>query len=164
MQAGRLRAQGGGTLATVQRFSLDADYQLWFSPPELALNATLSGAHYAPARALPAQLLPLVPADQQPTVRYFVPASFVQACAGGRFNMRYATAYTARVRPFASAELCANSISGRGYDLTAGLARPIVGPDHLSLSVTLESDIGTHSGRTAEVMLRYRHYFTPTSS
>jgi tetratricopeptide (TPR) repeat protein len=162
LQAGRLRAQGGGGLGAVQRFSLDADYQLWFSPPAFALSASLSGAHYAPAASLPAQLSPLVPADQEPTVGFFVPKSFVQACAGGQFNMRYATAYTARWLPFAGADLCANSVSGQGYDLTAGFATPVSGPDHLSLRLNLENDVGTHSGRTAGVMLRYRHYFTPT--
>ncbi|MBW4051821.1 MAG: tetratricopeptide repeat protein [Proteobacteria bacterium] len=162
LQAGRLRAQGGGTLGSVQRFSLAGDYQLWFSPPDFALNASLSGAHYARAASLPTQLTPLVPADETPTVGFFVPDSFVQACAGGHFNMRYTTAYTPQLRPYASASLCANSVSGQGYDLTAGIATPVSGPDHLSLTLNLENDVGTHSGRTAGVMLRYRHYFTST--
>jgi predicted Zn-dependent protease len=162
LQAGRLRAQGGGGLGTVQRFSLEGDYHLWLSPPDFALDASLSGAHYAPDAALPTQLVPLVPAGQDPTVDFFVPASFVQACAGGHFNMRYATVYAAQLRPYASADLCDNSVSGRGYDLTAGIATPVSGPDHLSLTVNLESDVGTHSGRTAGVMLRYRHFFIPT--
>jgi predicted Zn-dependent protease len=162
LQAGRLRAQGGGGLGTVQRFSLDADYRLWLSPPDFALDASLSGAHYARDASLPARLVPLVPAGQDPTVGFFVPASFVQACAGGHFNMRYATVYTPELRPYASADLCDNSVSGRGYDLTAGIATPVAGPDHLSLTLNLESDVGTHSGRTAGVMLRYRHFFIPT--
>ncbi|MGC8522160.1 MAG: tetratricopeptide repeat protein [Steroidobacteraceae bacterium] len=162
VQAARLRAQGGGALGTVQRFSLAADYQLWFSPPEFALSASVSGAHYSHAAHLPAQLLPLVPRELRPTVGFFVPQSFVQACAGGHFNMRYETAFAAQLHPYASAELCANSVSGQGYDLTAGVAMPVFGADHLSLSVTLQNNVGTHSGRTAGLMLRYRHYFTPT--
>jgi polysaccharide biosynthesis protein PelB len=162
LAAGWLRAQGGGALAAVQRFSLDAGYQLWFTPPDFALDATLSGAHYARAAALPAQLLPLVPAEQAPTVGFFVPRSFVQACAGGHFNMQYATGYTMLLQPYASAELCDNSVSGRGYGLTAGVATPISGPDHLAVTFDLQNDVGTHSGRTAGVMLSYRHYFTPT--
>lgn len=160
LQSGWLRAQGGGALASVQRFTLAGDYQLWFSPPDFALNASLSGAHYARAASLPAQLTPLVPVGAAPTIGFFVPDSFVQACAGGHFNMRYATAYTPQLRPFASANLCANSVSGQGYDLTAGVATPVSGPDHLSLTLNLENDVGTHSGRTAAVILRYRHYFT----
>jgi hypothetical protein len=162
LQAGRLRAQGGGTLGSVQRFSLAGDYQLWFSPPDFALDASLSGAHYARAASLPAQLTPLVPAEESATVGFFVPDSFAQLCAGGHFNMRYATTYTPLLRPYAGADLCDNTVSGRGYDLTAGVATPVSGPDHLSLSVNLENDVGTHSGRTAGVMLRYRHYFTST--
>lgn len=161
LQAGRLRAQGGGTLGSVQRFSLVADYQLWFSPPDFTLDASVSGAHYSRAARLPAQLQPLVPAQEAPSVDFFVPASFVQACGGGHFNMRFATAFTAQVRPFASADLCANTVSGQGYDLTAGIAMPVSGAGHLSLSLNLENNVGTHSGRTAGVMLRYRHYFTP---
>ncbi len=162
LQAGRLRAQGGGALGSVLRFSLAGDYQLWFSPPDFALNASLSGAHYARAASLPAQLTPLVPTDEAPAIGFFVPDSFVQACAGGHFNMRYTTAYTPQLRPYASADLCANSVSGQGYDLTAGVATPVSGPDHLSLTLNLENDVGTHSGRTAGVILRYRHYFTST--
>lgn len=162
LAAERLRAQGGGALGAVQRFSLDGDYPLSFSPPEVTLDVSLSGAHYERAAHLPVQLLPLVPAGQRAAVAFFVPESFVQACGGGHLNLQYATAYTTRWRPFAGADLCANSVSGRGYDLTAGIATPVSGPDHLSLSLNLESNVGTHSGRTTEVLLRYRHYFTPT--
>jgi polysaccharide biosynthesis protein PelB len=162
LQAGWLRAQGGGALGTAQRFSLEGDYQLWLSPPDLTLHASLSGAHYERAAALPAQLLPLVPADRTAATDFFIPDSFVQVCGGGHFNMQYATAFTARLRPFADAELCANSVSGQGYDLTAGAAMPVFGSDHLSLSLNLENNVGTHSGRTTGAMLRYRHYFTPT--
>ena len=162
VQAGELRAQGGGALGTVQRFSLGADYRLWFAPPDFTLQASVSGAHYAPAAHLPAQLRTLVPTDLRPTVGFFVPQSFVQACAGGHFNLRDRHAFVARLRPFASADLCANSVSGPGYDLDAGIATPVFGADHLSLSLTLQNNVGTHSGRTAGVMLRYRHYFSST--
>ena len=161
LEAGRLRAQGGGALGTVQRFSLEGDYQPWLSPPEFTLDASLSGAHYERAGELPAQLLPLVPAGERTTVAFFVPASFVQACGGGHVNMGYETAYTPRLRPYAGADLCTNSVSGRGYDLTAGIATAVSGADHLSLSLDLENNVGTHTGRTTEALLRYRHYFTP---
>jgi polysaccharide biosynthesis protein PelB len=162
LEAGRLRAQGGGPLGTVQRFSLEGDYELWLSSPELALDASLSGAHYARAAHLPGQLLPLVPAGQRAAVAFFVPDSFVQACGGGHFDLQYQSAYTPQLRPYAAADLCANSVSGRGYDLTAGIAAAVLGADHLSLSLDLENNVGTHSGRTTEALLRYRHYFTPT--
>ncbi|MGH8289753.1 MAG: tetratricopeptide repeat protein [Steroidobacteraceae bacterium] len=161
LQAGRLRAQGGGALGTVQRFSLEGDYQPWLSPPEFTLDASLSGAHYERAGQLPAQLLPLVPAGQRTAVAFFVPVSFVQACGGGHVNLGYETAYTPQLRPYAGADLCTNSVSGRGYDLTAGIATAVSGADHLSLSLDLENNVGTHSGRTTEALLRYRHYFTP---
>ncbi len=162
LQAGWLRAQGGGGLGTAQRFSLDGDYRLWLSPPDFTLHASLSGAHYERATDLPAQLLPLVPADRTAATDFFVPDSFVQVCGGGHFNMQYATSFTARLRPYADAELCANSVSGQGYDLTAGAAMPVFGSDHLSLSLNLADNVGTHSGRTTGAMLRYHRYFTPT--
>ncbi|MEJ2380270.1 MAG: tetratricopeptide repeat protein [Gammaproteobacteria bacterium] len=162
LEAGRLRAQGGGKLGAVQRFSFAADHRLWLSPPDLTLHASLSGAHYNRAARLPDRLASLVPAGQTPAVDFFVPASFVQACGGGHFNLQYETTYTARLRPYAGVDLCANSVSGQGYDLTAGIAMPVLGPDHLSLSLNLQSNLGTRSGRTTAVMLRYRHYFTPT--
>ena len=162
LEAGRLRAQGGGALGTVQRFSLDGDYLLWLSPPDLTLHASLSGAHYDRAADLPSQLQPLVPADRTAATDFFVPDSFVQICGGGHFNMQYATTFTARLLPYADADLCANSMSGEGYDLTAGAAMPVLGSDHLSLSLSLENNVGTHSGRTTAATLRYRRYFTPT--
>lgn len=162
LQAGWLRAQGGGALGTVQRFSLEGNYRLWLSPPEFTLDASLSGAHYRRAGHLPAQLLPLVPAGQSAAVAFFVPASFLQACGGASFDLQYQTAYTPQLRPYAAASLCVNSVSGRGYNLTAGIATPVFGADHLSLSLNLENNVGTHSGRTTEALLRYRHYFTPT--
>lgn len=162
VQAGQLRAQGGGALGTVERFSLATEYRLAFAPPGLTLEASVSGAHYAPAAHLPAQLRPLVPTDLRPTVGFFVPQSFVQACAGGHFNMRYGRVFAERLHPYASAAVCANSVSGQGYDLSAGVATPVFGADHLSLSLTLQNNVGTHSGRTEGLMLRYRHYFSPT--
>lgn len=162
LQAGRLRAQGGGNLGTVQRFSLEGDYRLWFAPPDLALQASLSGAHYDRAANVPAPLLPLLPADRAASVTFFVPDSFVQVCGGAHFNTRYESEFTARLRLYADADLCANSVSGQGYDLTAGSAMPLFGSDQLSLSLNIQSNVGTHSGRTTVAMLRYRHYFTPT--
>jgi predicted Zn-dependent protease len=162
LQAGWLRAQGGGSLGLAQRFSLDGDYQLRLSPPDLTLHASLSGAHYARAAHLPEQLLPLEPSGRIAPTDFFVPDSFVQVCGGSHFNMQYAAAFTGRLRPYADAELCANSVSGEGYDLTAGAAMPLFGSDHLSLRVDLESNVGTHSGRTAGAMLSYHRYFTPT--
>lgn len=162
LQAGWLRAQGGGALGTVQRFSLDGDYRLWVAPPDLTLDASLSGAHYDRAADLPGQLLSLVPAGRTAATDFLVPDSFVQVCGGGRFNMQYASGFTARLRPYADAQMCANSVSGQGYDLTAGAAMPLFGSDHLSLSLNLENNVGTHSGRTAGAMLSYHRYFTPT--
>ncbi|MGH8319992.1 MAG: tetratricopeptide repeat protein [Steroidobacteraceae bacterium] len=162
LQAGRLRAQGGGTLGAVQRFSLEGDYQLWLSRPEFTLDASVNGAHYERDGQLPVQLLSLVPAGQRQAVAFFVPESYVQACGGGHFDLQYQTDYTPQFRPYAAADLCANSVSGRGYDLAAGIATPVFGADHLSLSLNLENNVGTHSGRTTEALLRYRHYFTPT--
>ncbi len=159
---GQLRAQGGGALGIARRFALDADYQLWFAPPDFTLHASVSGAHYDPAAAVPSQLDALVPSGETPAVDFFVPASFTQACGGAHFNMQYETLYTARPRPYASADFCANSVDGPGYDLTAGLALPVLGPDHLSLSLMLGNNVGSQGGRTESVMLRYRHYFSPT--
>lgn len=120
----------------------------------------MGGAHYSRTSTLPIQLDALVPFGQAPAVSFFVPESFVQACAGGNFNMQYEADYTGRLRPYASANLCANSVSGIGYDLTAGVAVPVLGPDHLSLSLHLDDNVGTRTGRSTEVILRYRYYFT----
>jgi len=159
--AGRLRAQGGGALGNVQRFLLAASHKFWLAQPDFSLRVSLSGAHYTHATVFPRQLAPLMPAGQTPAVSFFIPASFVQSCIGGHFNLQYETGYSGHWYPYASSNLCFNSVSGIGYDLSAGVGLPVLGPDHLSLSINLDDNVGTQAGRSTRVVLRYRYYFAP---
>ncbi len=160
LTAARLRAQGGGALGSVQKAALSLDHKLWFTPPDFTLTASVSAAHFHRATRLPAQLAPLIPTGQTPDIGYFVPASYAQACAGGSFNMRYQTGYAGQWRPYASASACTNSAYGTGYELQAGIALPVTGPDHLSLSLALGRSVGPQQGTNASVVLRYRYYFS----
>ena len=159
LTAARLRAQGGGALGSMQKADLNLVHKLWFTPPDFSIEGSLSAARYQPASRLPAQLASLVPAAQTPGIGYFVPVSYTQACVGGSFNMQYQTGYAAQWRPFARAFGCSNSAYGLGYELQAGMALPVAGPDHLSLSFSLGRSVGPRSGSYASIMLDYRYYF-----
>lgn len=156
---GQLRAQGGGALGSMQKADLNLEHKLWFAPPDFTLEGSLSAARYQHASRLPAQLASLVPANQTPAVGYFVPVSYTQACVGGSFNMQYQSGYAAQWRPFARAYGCENSAYGLGYELQAGIALPVAGPDHLSLGFSMGRSVGPRSGSNASIMLDYRYYF-----
>lgn len=161
LSAGRLRAQGGGALGSVQRFSLELDRQLGLTLLGLTANLSVSGAHFSRAANLPQQLDVLVPVSQAPTTGFFVPDSYAQTCAGVHFDMAYVATYTAFLRPYSAADVCANSINGFGYELNTGLSTPVVGDDNLSLGLDLSNNLGTRNGLSLIVALSYRYYFTP---
>ncbi|APZ43393.1 tetratricopeptide repeat protein [Acidihalobacter ferrooxydans] len=159
--AAQLYAQGGGALGNAQTATLTLRHKFWFAPPDFTLDASLSGARYQRATRLPPQLAALVPGGQTPDVAFFVPGSYVQACIGGSFNTHYQTDYAAKLRPFASASVCANSAYGAGYDLQGGFALPLLGPDHLAVNAGISSNFGTQNSPTAQIGLSYRYYFVP---
>lgn len=158
---GEYRAQGGGYLGGITALSLDVEHRLWLSPPSLRISASLSGARFRRAARLPAQLAALVPAGETPDVGFFIPRDYAQACVGGGFNDRYQQDYTPLLRPFASANVCANSDYGPGYLATAGVALPVAGPDHLALSLQLGTNLGATGSTTQTLTLSYHYYFKP---
>lgn len=161
LSAGRFKAQGGGTLGNVQRFSVEMNRQLGLTPLGLAADLSVSGAHFNRASNLPAQLDTLVPATQTPTTSFFVPGSYAQTCAGAHFNMAYRQTYSAYLRPYSAADVCANSVNGFGYELNTGISTPVIGDDNLSMGLDLSNNLGTRNGLSLIVALSYRYYFTP---
>lgn len=161
LSAGRFRVQGGGSLGTYFHFALNGNYRLWFTPPDYTLDLSVSGRQYHPSISLPTQLDQLVPAGTAPTVGFFIPQSYLQACAGGQFNTRFIQSYAGQLRSFAAMSICANSVIGAGYNLEAGVALPALGPDHLSLVLNLGNNFGASRGKMVQLDLKYQYFFSP---
>ncbi len=157
----RLRAQGGGRLGKRQSLDLHYRHKLWLAPPDFTLIATATDARYQAAGSLPAGLLRLVPAGQTADIGYFVPRSYLQACVGAGFNEDYRDQWSGQLRLFGTASVCDNSVSGPGASVDAGLAIPVLGPDHLSLGLGFTNNTGATRSRSLSVSANYRYYFTP---
>ncbi len=157
----RLRAQGGGRLGNRQSLDLQYRHKLWLAPPDFSLVATVTDARYQAAGSLPANMLRLLPTGQPADISYFVPRSYVQACLGAGFNENFREAWSGQLRPFGTVSLCHNSISGLGASVDAGLAAPVLGPDHLSLGLGFTNNTGATSSRSLSILVNYRYYFTP---
>ena len=156
----KLYAQGGGALGNAQTATLSLRHKFWFAPPDFTMEISLEAARYRHAERLPSQLAKLVPAGQTPDVGFFVPDSYVQTCIGGSFNTHYRTDYAGEFRPFASLGLCANSVYGPGYSVQGGFALPLIGPDHLSLSLSVDNGLTGGNNPNARLTVAYRYYFT----
>lgn len=157
----RLRAQGGGRLGNRQSLDLQYRHKLWLAPPDFTLLATATDARYQAAGSVPGSLLRLLPTGQTANIGYFVPRSYVQACVGAGFNEQFRDEWSGQLRLFGTASLCHNSISGPGASADAGLATPVIGPDHLSLGLGMTNNTGATSSRSLSILVNYRYYFTP---
>ncbi len=158
---GRLRAQGGGWLGNRQSLDLEYRHKLWLAPPDFTLIATATDARYQRAPSVPNALLQLVPAGQPADTSFFVPRSYAQACVGVGFNEDFLEAWSDQLRLFGHASACHNSVSGPGASVNAGVATPVLGPDHLSLGLGYSSNTGATSSQSLSAFLNYRYYFTP---
>lgn len=157
----RLRAQGGGRLGNRQTVDLQYRHKLWLAPPDFTLVATATDARYQAAGSLPTNMLRLLPTGQPADIGYFVPRSYVQACLGAGFNENFREEWSGQLRPFGTASVCHNSVSGLGASVDAGLATPVIGPDHLSLGLGFTNNTGATSSRSLSILVNYRYYFTP---
>ena len=158
---GRLRAQGGGWLGNRQGLNLEYRHKLWLAPPDFTLIATATDARYQRAPSVPNALWHLVPAGQPVDTGFFVPRSYAQACVGVGFNEDFLDTWSDQLRLFGHASACHNSVSGPGAAVQAGVATPVLGPDHLSLELGYASNTGAISSQSLSAFLNYRYYFTP---
>lgn len=160
-QVAQFRAQGGGYLGARQ--SLDLGYQraLWLAPPSIALIASVSESRYQRARHLPVALRRLIPVGAAYDTSFFIPRSFTQACLGAGVNEDAREGWRGSLMPYASAGICSNSVAGTGFNVTAGLVTPVLGPDRLGLDLGFSNNTGPQASRTLTASLSYRYYFTP---
>ncbi|MHB1752896.1 MAG: hypothetical protein ACYCTF_09430 [Acidiferrobacter sp.] len=154
------RGQGGGDLGTGLITSLGYDHKIWRSYPDITVDAALSFAHYRAAQTLPSDLVPLLPAGST-GLGPFALQSYAQAGVGIHFGDRYRRHYSPDLRPFLDLDVFEDSITHAGYDVTVGLATPVIGPDHLAIYyMRSQGGIGIEN-RLQAVGLRYSYHFKP---
>ncbi len=157
----QLRAQGGGALATGMIAAFHYDHKIFLSYPDITVGGALSFAHYhAASGALPEALVPLLPPGGG-GIGFFVPRSYAQAGVDVHFGETYQRHYAPDLRPFLDLEVFDNSITHAGYDLSIGVATPIVGPDHLAVYYTRSQGGVGIENRLQAVGVRYDYHFKP---
>lgn len=113
---------------------------------------SLSGSDLGVLRYFPAGTTDLTAADLLPrSYRYYG----IQL----NLNTRFEQGYTRALRPYASVSLTRHSELGAGYGLHLGLARSVLGNDHLSLSWGLGKAGRETPGLSREIQLTYRYHF-----
>ena len=153
--------QGGGALATGLIAALHYDHKIFVSYPDVTVGAAVSWAHYrAAAGPLPEDLAPLLPPGES-GIGFFVPQSYVQAGLDVHFGETFRRHYARGLRPFMNLEVFDNSVTHAGYDVTAGVATPIIGPDHLAVYYTRSQGGVGIENRLQAVGLRYDYNFKP---
>ena len=156
----QLQAQGGGALASGVIASFHYDHKIFLSYPDITVGGALSFAHYRAAGGpLPEALEPLLPPSGG--IGFFVPQSYAQAGLDVHFGETYRRHYAPGLRPFLDLGVFDNSVTHAGYDLSVGVAMPIVGPDHLAVYYTRsQGGIGIEN-RLQAVGMRYDYHFKP---
>ncbi len=157
----QLQAQGGGALATGVIASFHYDHKIFLSYPDVTVGSALSFAHYRAASGpLPEALVPLLPPGGG-GIGFFVPQSYAQAGLDVHFGETYRRHYAPGLRPFLDLEVFDNSVTHAGYDLSVGVATPIVGPDHLAVYYTRSQGGVGIENRLQAVGMRYDYHFKP---
>ncbi len=156
----QLRGQGGGALATGVIASFHYGHKIFLSYPDITVGAALSLAHYRAASGpVPQALVPLLPPGDG--IGFFVPQSYAQAGLDVHFGEAYRRHYAPSLRPFLDLEVFDNSVTHAGYDLSVGVATPIVGPDHLAVYYTRSQGGVGIENRLQAVGMRYDYHFKP---
>ena len=157
----QLQAQGGGALATGVIASFHYDHKIFLSYPDVTVGSALSFAHYRAASGpLPEALVPLLPPGGG-GIGFFVPQSYAQAGLDVHFGETYRRHYAPGLRPFLDLGVFDNSVTHAGYDLSVGVATPIVGPDHLAVYYTRSQGGVGIENRLQAVGMRYDYHFKP---
>ena len=157
----QLQAQGGGALASGVIASFHYDHKIFLSYPDITVGGALSFAHYRAASGpLPEALVPLLPPGGG-GIGFFVPQSYAQAGLDVHFGETYRRHYAPGLRPFLDLEVFDNSVTHAGYDLSVGVATPIVGPDHLAVYYTRSQGGVGIENRLQAVGMRYDYHFKP---
>lgn len=123
-------AQGGGDLGESTTLTLGWRYQL---NADLSLNARVVQLQSDSESALPAQLLPVLPAGAAPSPALFVPTEYLLGGLGLAWGEAAEYGYQRRWRGFGSVGVTYDDIVDVGYEARLGVLGPVLGRDRLRL-------------------------------
>ena len=171
--AQRYQLQRGERVGAGSQWSLEAVHTVRTELPDLEFSGFLTGFRFRSRAELDiANLVWLTPPqvlaqaaelDPEPAAQLlqdnFVPRNYTNFGLRVSTGVLVRTEYTRALRPFASAGLNRNSVSGNGYSLLLGFAGSIVGSDHFQFGFQLDKGGSGAFDRTREIGLSYRLHF-----
>lgn len=128
----RLLSQDGSTLGTGTVWSLEAAHRLRLEYPDVTLKALATVSDWRARPVADGAVAPRVPASVGDPTAAVIPAASSEVAAGVSIGDSVAQTYSRALRPFAEALLRANSVTGAGWSLRAGLTTSLLGTDRLS--------------------------------
>ncbi|MFO0460179.1 MAG: tetratricopeptide repeat protein [Burkholderiales bacterium] len=134
-----LMSQDGSTLGTGTVWTLGASHRVRMEYPDLTLKAIATVSDWRARTVADTLVAPRVPAEAGDPTRAVVPAASSEVAAGVSFGESVAQTYSRAIRPFGEVLLRANSVTGAGYALRAGITTSLLGADRLSAFVGLLS-------------------------
>ncbi|WP_424192366.1 tetratricopeptide repeat protein [Ampullimonas aquatilis] len=146
-------------LGSGQLINLEASSRARLEYPDLTARLDATYARFNANGSVSNLLLPIVPGSTTISPNLFVPRGYTQfglsLSSGDNLNQDY----TRALRPFASAGISHNNVTGKGYNLRAGLATSIVGTDHLAIFMSKSSATPGNPDGFREFGAQYRWYF-----
>jgi len=104
-------------------------------------------------------LLPLLPPGTPLDGTFFLPESYRYSGIRLSTDTRFASEYTHAWRPYASVARTWNSLLGKGYDLSLGIAGSVFGADHLRIGWNYGKGGSSTANRVRQLEITYRlHY------
>lgn len=164
--------QYGDALGSGRQMDLEAGYRIRTEYPDWRVRAFITRQDFSRVEPLPAEAISRLPAGLQSAVAngtvdppsYFIPGS--NRSAGVCWSMgdnlagqSIQTVYTRAWLPYFDVCLRDNSLTGKGYDVLAGIAGTLTGEDHISLELRSSDGLTAVDGARRTLALRYRHYF-----
>lgn len=147
-------------LADGYRAELAYTHRFYWTNNDIAFVPFIADNIYRPTSSLPGALNRFVPVGQTPAVGLFVPRSFYQYGLRIDWNDKWRYAYRERWRPYASAVLLRNSVTGFGYGYEFGIGGSLFGRDALQLYFSSTENTGDQNQKDITAGLNYTLYFS----
>jgi hypothetical protein len=139
---------------------LGYEHYFWLEHPDFSTLIYAQGEqYYDKINTLPNDILKLVPTGTSATTNFIIPPSSTEFGITLQTGMKYLEDYTHSWKPFASATVMRNSVTGIGRIFTLGVAGTVFGRDHLALYYENGTDQAPGVQRELLIGASYRYYF-----
>lgn len=146
-------------LGSGQLINFEASSRTRLEYPDLTARLDATYASFNANGSVSNLLLPIVPGSTTNSPNLFVPRGYTQFGLSLSSGDNLYQDYTRALRPFASVGISHNNVTGKGYNLRAGLATSLVGTDHLAIFMSKSSATPGNPDGFKEFGAQYRWYF-----